>query len=310
MFNISRVDLNLFVVLDAIYTERGITRASERLNLTQSAISHALSRLRDLVNDPLFVREGHLMVPTPMAHALIPSVKRAIGQIESSLNQLRSFDPASSTRQFSIGMGHMVESAAIPRLAARLREQAPHVRLSALHHDPHALESALASGDLDVALDVMQPLAQHLPCTPLRRSRLVVAARAGHPALAEGLSLASYLALDHVAAVSPRCGLSIEDQALQRLGLERRIVVRCQHHWTACQLVAGSDMVLTLPEAAAETASAALGNVLMPFPLEVTGPDIHLFWPPSAGDDPANRWLREQVLACFGRTGSPADQKL
>jgi len=310
MVNISRVDLNLFVVLDAIYTERGITRASERLNLTQSAISHALSRLRELVNDPLFVREGHLMVPTPLAHALIPSVKRAIGQIESSLNQLRSFDPATSTRQFSIGVGHMVESAAIPRLAARLRAHAPQVRLSAVHHDQNNVPSALATGDLDVALDVMLPSTQNLSCTPLRRSRLVVAARAGHPALDQGLSLESYLALDHVVASSPHCASSIEDQALSRLGMERRIVVRCQHYWTACQLVASSDMVLTLPEAAAETANAALGNRLLPFPLDVSGPDIHLFWPRGANDDPANRWLREQLLACFGRAGSAGDQKL
>ncbi len=226
--NVSRVDLNLFVVLDAIYTEGGITRASERMNLTQPAISHALARLRELVGDLLFVREGHTMMPTAAAHALIGPVRRALKEIEGSLNQMQQFDPATSTRSFRIGMRHMVESATLPELALRVRAQAPGVRIAAVHHDRDALHGALATGELDAAINVLLPRESHVSYERLAGGRMVVAVRADHPRVRDTLDLATYLALDHVMTSSRRSGPGLEDGALQRLGHERRVVVRCQ----------------------------------------------------------------------------------
>ncbi|HEU0204237.1 MAG TPA: LysR family transcriptional regulator, partial [Burkholderiaceae bacterium] len=144
-------------MLDAIYTERGITRASERLNLTQPAVSHALARLRELLDDPLFVRDGKVMIPTATAHELIEPVRRALSEIESSLNRLQRFDPAVSTRHFKIGMRHVVESAGVPELMRRLRAEAPGVQLTTLLNERQTLGSALASGELDAALDMLLP---------------------------------------------------------------------------------------------------------------------------------------------------------
>jgi DNA-binding transcriptional LysR family regulator len=192
----------LFVVLDAIYTEGGITRASERLALTQPAISHALARLRELVGDPLFVREGHAMMPTAAAHTLIGPVRRALKEIEGSLNQLQAFDPATSTRAFRIGMRHIVESAALPDLAMRVRAAAPQVQLAAVHHDRDALHGALATGELDAVVDVLLPRVPHVSYQRLAGGKMVVAVRAGHPAVGASLDLPTYLALDHVMASS------------------------------------------------------------------------------------------------------------
>ncbi|MCW7541388.1 LysR family transcriptional regulator [Aquabacterium sp. A7-Y] len=305
MVNITRIDLNLFVVLDAIYTEGGITRASERLSLTQPAISHALARLREMLNDPLFVREGHRMVPTALTHELIGPVRRALKEIESSLNQLNHFDPASCSKTFTVGVRHIVESATIPALTARIRAVAPHVGIAAMHHDRNALHSALASGELDVAIDALLPRAPGVSFRLLGGSRFIVAARAGHPRVRDALSLDEYLQLEHVLATSRKSGPGMEDMALQRLGLERKLVARCQHYWTACQMVAMTDLVLTMPERYAATANAALNNQLLPFPLDVAGPDVYLYWHENAENDPTNRWLREQVVACFAEPGAP-----
>jgi DNA-binding transcriptional LysR family regulator len=295
--NVSRVDLNLFVVLDAIYTEGGITRASERLNLTQPAISHALARLRELVGDPLFVREGHAMVPTAAAHALIDPVRRALKEIEGSLNQLQQFDPATSTRSFRIGMRHVVESATLPELALRVRSKAPGVRIAAVHHDRDALHGALATGELDAAIDVLLPREPHVSYERLAGGKMVVAVRVDHPRVRDTLDLATYLDLDHVITSSRRSGPGLEDVALQRLGHERRVVVRCQHHWTACQLVATSDLLLTMPERYAGIANAALGNRLLPFPVAAAANDLYLYWHANADAEPGNRWLRDQMRA-------------
>ena len=299
MVNISRVDLNLFVVFDAIYSEGGITRAGERLSLTQPAISHSLARLRETLGDPLFVREGNSMVPTPVARALIKPVRQAIREIESSLNGLNRFDPATSFKEFRIGALHIVESAMLPALAALLRQQAPNVTLSCVQHDRDTLHTSLACGELDAAIDVLLPRAANVSFERLGSGRLVVAARAGHPRVKGALDLETYLSLDHVLATSRRSGLGAEDLALQRLGLRRRVVVRCQHYWTACQVAAATDLVLTMPEPFAAAANAAMDNRLLPFPVEVSQQDVYLYWHSSADEDPANRWLREQIRKCL-----------
>ncbi|MES2258212.1 MAG: LysR family transcriptional regulator [Pseudomonadota bacterium] len=299
MTNLSRIDLNLFVVFDAIYTERGITRASDTLNLSQPAISHALARLRELMGDPLFIRQGNAVTPTPLAHELIAPVRRALGEIEGSLHQLSLFDPTVSQREFTIGMRHIVESAAIPALMRVIREPAPHVKISAVHHKRADFQAQLTVGTLAAVVDVMLPLTHNIHHTYLSGGKMVVVARKGHPAVEGRISLAAYLDQDHILASSRRLGPGLEDHELSRLGFQRRVKLRCQHYWTACQVVSTSDMLLTMPESYAGTTNALLGNQVVPFPVDIPAQDIFLYWHASADNDPANRWLREQVIAAF-----------
>lgn len=302
MVNISRIDLNLFVVFNAIYTAGGISRASAELKLTQSAISHALARLRKLLNDPLFVRQGNEMVPTPLANEIIASVRRALREIEDSLNQLHSFEPATSSKQFKIGLRSSVEAVIFPLLVHRIRSQAPNVEVISLHHNRDALQSHLATGDMDIVLDALLPRIQNVSYLKLGGGKLVVACRHDHPRVTDALDLATYLELDHILSTSRSHGQGIEDIALHKLGFHRRIKIRCQHYWTACQLAAGSDLVVTLPEGYAHSINAKLGNRIVPFPLDVPAYDLYLYWHASAEADPANRWLREQILATHRET--------
>lgn len=297
--NISRIDLNLFVVFDTIYTEGGITRASEALKLTQPAVSHALGRLRTLVGDPLFVRQGHAMLPTPVARELIGPVRRAIGEIEGSLRQLSDFDPQTSQREFKIGMRPLMESATIPALMQQIGAVAPHVKIASEHHNRSDFQTHLTTGALAAVVDVLLPLTHNLRNQRLAAGRMQVVARKDHPLVQGSISLASYLAQDHVLASSRKNGLGMEDMELSRLGLQRQIKLRCQHYWTACKVVSTSNLLLTMPERYARATNEPLGNQLIPFPIDINARDIFLYWHASAENDPANRWLRENIIASF-----------
>src|SRR6185436_16781791 len=123
--HLSRVDLNLFVVFDAIYAEGGITRASQRLNLSQPALSHALARLREMFDDELFVRHKRAMMPTPLARQLVEPVRQSLQRLERTLNKVDRFDPATATKRYTIGLRDVLEAALLPRLMRGMARAAP-----------------------------------------------------------------------------------------------------------------------------------------------------------------------------------------
>jgi DNA-binding transcriptional LysR family regulator len=161
-------------------------------------------------------------------------------------------------------------------------------------------------GELDAAIDVMLPRAPNMSFEPLAGGLLVVAARRDHPRVSGSLDLRTYLELDHVLATSRRHGPGLEDVALQRAGHQRNVAVRCQHYWTACQLVARTDLVLTMPERYASFVNAVLGNQVMPFPLKVPANDVYIYWHANSESEPGNVWLRSQIKACFPEEISPS----
>jgi DNA-binding transcriptional LysR family regulator len=294
--HISRVDLNLFTVFEAIYSEGSVTRASQRLNLTQPAISHALARLRQMFDDPLFVRQGHAMVATPLARKLIEPVRRALRGLEVTLSGVHAFDPASADKRFDLALRDVLEATVLPPLMRRVRKEAPGVDIAASQVDRRELEHELASGTLDGAIDVLLPLSSDIRHTRIYRDSTVVVVRRGHPDIDGRLALDTYLKQDHVLASSRRRGPGIEDFELSRHGLERRIRLRCQHYFAACRVVSQTDLVLTMPGRYARIANEQFGNQVLPFPLEVPAFDVFLYWHANVDNDPANRWFREQVM--------------
>lgn len=295
--HLHRIDLNLLVVLDAIFTEGGITKAGEKLHLTQPAISHALGRLRDLFNDPLFVREGRKMVPTPLARSLMQPVRRALHSLEVTLNEVQQFDPATTQRHFNIAVRDVFEATVLPPLMKRVATAAPSIDISAIRADRRTLESELAVGSLDAALDVLLPLSEDIRHRRVSTDALVVVARKGHPATKKKLDLAAYLRAHHVLVSSRRTGPGLEDVELNRQGFKRRIRLRCQHYFAACRVVSQTDLLLTMPERYARIASRQYGNQILPFPMEMPSMDAYLYWHASVDKEPAGRWLREQLIA-------------
>jgi len=302
--HLSRIDLNLFVVFDAIYTEGGITRASKRLNLTQPAISHALARLRELFDDPLFMRQGKSMIPTPLSRRMIDPVRESLQGIEATLRRVDRFDPATAHKHFTVGMRDVRELTALPVLLRTVTRTAPFVDLAIVRAERKQLEAELAAGTLDAAIDVRLALSDEVRRQRIDVERLVVVARPDHPSVKRALDLETYLAQEHIVVSSRRRGFGVEDYELSRHGLKRRIRLRCQHYFAACRVVSETDLILTMAERYARIVNRLFRNRVVPFPLAVPDYDAYLYWHVNADADPANRWLRKQLLQAFRQRGA------
>ena len=297
--HISRVDLNLFIVFEAIYTEGTVTRASAQLNLTQPAISHALNRLRSMFDDPLFVRQGNGMVSTPLARSIIEPVRQALRVLEMTLTENGKFDPSQASKQFNLALRDVLESTVLPPLLESITRQAPEINLAAIQVERRELVSELAAGTLDVAIDMLLPLPPEIRRQQIYRDNTVVLVRKDHSVIKGALNLDNYLQAEHILASSRRKGMGLEDFELSRLGLQRRIRLRCQHYFAACRVVSQTDLLLTMPEAYARIANQQFDNQILPLPLTMPSWDVYLYWHQNLENDPANRWLREQVMQAF-----------
>ncbi len=301
--HISKVDLNLFIVFEAIYAEGSITRASLKMNLTQPAISHALNRLRQLFDDPLFERQGHVMVPTPLARSIIDPVRQSLRGFEVTLNGAERFDAATSERTFSLALRDVLEASVLPPLMARVADDAPTVGLNTLQVGRRELESELAAGSLDAAIDILLPLSNDIRRTLLATDQTVVLVRRDHPLVSGALDLDGYLKLEHIQTSSRRRGPGLEDFELSRMGLQRRVRLRCQHYFAACRVVSQTDLALTMPERLARVVNQQFGNQILPFPLTMPSLDIYLYWHTNIDTDPASVWLRGQIQQAMQAAG-------
>jgi DNA-binding transcriptional LysR family regulator len=299
--HISRVDLNLLVVLDTIYTEGGITKAAEKLHLTQPAISHALARLRDMFNDPLFERQGHKMVPTPLTKRLIDPLRGSLQSIGALLNDTQSFDAATAKKRFVIGLRDFMESTVMPPLMHALSSEAPEVEVTSVRANRRSLESELAAGTLDLAVDVLLPLSDAVKFRRISVDGLAVVARQGHPALRGEVDLDTYLSQRHILVTSRRQGPGFEDIELRRLGVQRNVALRCQFYFAACRTASQTDLVLTMPESYAHMANRQFGNQVLAFPVPLSSMDGYMYWHASTDNDVANRWLRALIVRCCAR---------
>ena len=300
MRHLARFDLNLLRIFDAIFAKGGVSAAARHLHLSQPAISHALARLRDTFDDPLFVRQGNKLVPTSAARAIAGPVREALRGLDAALDAATQFDPAQATREFRIGVRLSGEMPGFSSLVTRVRSEAPHVALASVTFRRRDLLSMLANGDLDLALDVALPADDRLCRDHLGAEPIVVAARRGHPRINGAIDLDTYLALDHIIATARPYGPGIEDMALERMGLARRVAVRCQHAITAWQIIAASDMLFSLPRSHAEVLDKMWPMQLVDLPLPVEPGGSYLYWHQAAQADPGLGWLRTIIVDELG----------
>ncbi|KAF1066162.1 MAG: PCP degradation transcriptional activation protein [Pseudomonas citronellolis] len=291
--NLNKVDLNLFIVFDAIYTEANLTRAGQIVGITQPAVSNALARLRETFNDPLFVRTAQGMVPTPMAQNIIGPVRNALGLLRISVQESRTFTPAQANKTYRISMTDLTEAIVLPPLFQRLRRQAPNVHIESFLAKRRETTKELAAGRLDFAVDAplnTDPQVRHVK---LMEDRYVCAMRQGHPLAKDKLSVEEYLSVPHIQISSRRSGLGYVDLSLGKMGLQRKIALRSQHYLMASTVVQQTDMVITVPERFARNH----GLHIVDLPVhDVPSLETHLYWHESTDQDPANRWMREQMI--------------
>jgi DNA-binding transcriptional LysR family regulator len=293
---LSQIDLNLFTVFDAIYREGGITPASKRLHLSQSAVSHALARLRELLNDPLFERHGNEMTPTPRARALAGTVGNVLTGLEEMLQRAEQFDPATSERIFTIAMRDSHEATFLPAMLDIFGTEAPRVRIASVRLDRRELANDLMSGNLDVAVDMELPVSADIRRQRIDSEPLVVLARKDHPVVRASIDLDTYVAQEHVLVTGRRRGMGYEDAVLQRVNLQRLIRVRCQQYMAAAEVVSRSDLLVTMPRHYAERANRHCGNQVLPFPVEAPMLEVFLYWHANVDLEPAHRWFRERAF--------------
>lgn len=300
---VSRFDLNLLAVFEAIYSRGGVTQAARHLNLSQSAISHALGRLRQAFGDELFVRMGNGLVPTALSRSIIDPVRDVVREFEVATARASGFDPAASTRQFRVGLRQASETRLFAALVRRVADEAPEISLASVNFRRSDFAAALAHGDLDVAIDVPSAGAAGLRAQLLQHDPLVVAARHGHPLIDGTLDLETFVAARHVMATARSSGPGAEDRALAEIGEERHIAVRCQHVWTAWQIVAESDLILTLLASHAAALQRVAALQILPLPVAVQPGAFQLFWHAASERDPGSLWLRDLIIRHFAELG-------
>lgn len=287
-----KLDLNLFRVFAAVCRERNLTRAAEQLHVSQSAVSHALARLREQLNDPLFIREAQGVIPTPLALRILPAVQQALTLFASVALHEDQFEPARDIASLTLAMNDEIEPLLLPGIALAVRQHIPDISVSSVRIDRSTLKADLATGLLDCAIDVAHSAVEELMHTPLTKEDFVVVSRSPQP-----IDFADYLASEHVTVSSRRQGRSIEDWELSRRGHRRRVTTRCQHYASAWSLVAASDVLLTIPRNLAFSLSQVVPNHIHPLPVDLPPVELHLFWHRDRESDPANQWMRNLLIA-------------
>lgn len=301
MLPLHRVDLNLFVVFDAIYAKRNLTRAAEQLCITQPAVSNALARLRRTFNDPLFVSTASGMVPTPVAENMVGRVAEALQLLNSSVQEGNRFEPATAEKTFRVSMSDLAETLLLPALGRVLEHEAPGLRIESYYTSREDVSRQLASGMLDLAVDAPLLNDPQLHLTPMMEERYVCMLRRDHPLAAAPLALDDYLSLGHLLVSSRRQGLGHVDAALTKLGRHRKIQMRVQHYMVAPQIVLETDLALSAPLRLAR--GYDLRIVELPFEVPPLG--LHLYWHRSADRDQGNQWFRDRLLQLAGVRPGP-----
>ncbi|MBK9020856.1 MAG: LysR family transcriptional regulator [Sulfuritalea sp.] len=297
--NISEFDLNLLVVFEAVLAEGSISRAADRLDLSQPAVSNALARMRKATGDRLFVRLGNAMVPTPYAQGIADPIRQALAAIRVSLGASQEFDPATAQRAFSIYLTDLGEAYFLPRLLERLNRVAPGVRLRTLPMPPESAEESLRNGEVDLAIGNLPDLGAGFYVQRLFRDRYVCVVRRDHPSIGERITAKQFAAASHAIVTPGGWGHGVIERKLIEHGLDQRITLRMQNFLVLASIVATTDMVAIVPHSVGSQLSQHNDVKLLPLPISIPAFDVRQCWQERFHDDQGNRWLRQQFVELF-----------
>ena len=288
------IDLNLLVVFDAVMQDRNVTRAGQRLGLSQPAMSHALTRLRHMLKDDLFIRSPKGMLPTPRAEQLALPVRSALDGLQHSLEPTQ-FVPSNATRSFRIAVDNYSAVVLVGQLAGRLIKVAPGVTLEFRPSGTLNILDLLDRGELDLAIGSFPEPGERFSRLSLLQDDFVVVLRKDHPATGtRELSIEKFAALSHLVISSVPYATDFVDQALARRRLTRRIQLRAPF-LSAVRILGASDMVSVLQRRIAEELVRYRPLVIRSLPHSSPTLETAMIWPRWLDNQPAHRWLREIV---------------
>jgi DNA-binding transcriptional LysR family regulator len=302
--NLNALDLNLLRVLDAMLRERNTTRVGERVGLSQPAVSSALNRLRTIVGDALFVREGNRMVPTSFAESLEQPLRQALDGIERALSGGARFDPSKSTRLFRMLGDDYLAEMVVPKLVALLSDRAPGIRFQLLPVNPRSLAQQLAEGSIDAAFGfVMEDLPEWVVrVLAFYGTAIPVAGKSNERLARAGVKDRGMIPLDLFCDmpqvfVGPQGKLAgEEDAALARIGRRRNVVMTVPDFFSVARVAAQTDLLGLLPDKFALSVAEALGLCIYSLPFDLPPIPLHLCWHKRHDDDPEHRWIRGHII--------------
>lgn len=290
-----KYDLNLLPVFVALMEERSVTRAAERLGITQPALSNALNRLRDMLRDPLFIRERYGMRPTQMAEELAPVIAGMLASIDDVILGQQDFDPARATRLFTVAPNSYVEFVLIPAIVAQLRERASGIKLRLIPFGNDLIETGAMSGTTELVLGRIIDPPDNMVVQHLMDDGLACVVRADHPDVPDALSQEQYERFKHVNVLPPgRMRVSLF-QALEQRGLKREVAVSVTHFLAVPEIVAVTDYCATLPSLICHRLARDPRLKVLSTPVDLGTFPVEMAWHVRYRHDPAHRWLRSLI---------------
>ncbi len=291
------VDLNLLVVFDALISERSVTRGAERLGIGQPAASHALARLRDVFDDPLLVRgaAGRAMQPTDRALALHGEVVAVLADVARLVRHRDAFEPATASRRLRIRSSDLIAQLFLPRFVSHLRTAAPGIALDVVHLNPVDTVDTLRAGTVDMAISTGLDGGTAVASTSIAGDQMVALVAANAPAAGQTWTLEAFLNLPHLKVALSPADHRFVDGALAARGLKRRVEMTVPHWLLVPDIVAGSDLVATVPERFARTLQRE-DIVTRPLPFHTDPIDWRIYWHQRSAADQGMIWVRDQLV--------------
>ncbi|MGD9944406.1 MAG: LysR family transcriptional regulator [Burkholderiaceae bacterium] len=306
--NTDHIDLDLLRHLIALAEEKSVSRAAKRQGLSQPAMSHALARLRQTFGDPLFVRLGGSLEPTVRAQELYPEALRIIDNVRRMLQSRAAFDPSTASGDILITAAEHVAHRLGPRLAGALASQAPGMRLELRRSTPEIEDRSLEKGEVDLRLGWMHEPGPAVRSKFLYSEQVTCLVRRDHPAVRNRISISEFVRLGHVRArhSSGSWASRFIDDAMRRRNKTLKITMIVPSHLTIGCIVAGSDLLATLPVSIARTLADQLPLAMIAPPFEIPARRVCMYWHERAHRDPRQLWLRQTIMRVSQEAASDA----
>jgi DNA-binding transcriptional LysR family regulator len=294
------IDLNLARVFVIIYETESVTAAAQRLFLTQPSVSYALARLREALPDPLFVRGPDSMTPTMCGELTYKKFSEAIASIDSAVELTKRFDPNTSSQRFRLAMSDIGELIFLPPILQLLQREAPDVELEVVQVAVNEVAGWLAAGKVDAAIGNLPGPMSAARNIKLFSERYVCLLRKEHSTIGETLSLDSFIAAKHILVSSPFSRHRLVEDILRQRGVSRKVTLQIPHFSIIPQLVANSDLLVTLPSTVGRPFETAGYLRALEIPIEIPQFEVRMFWHEHQEEKAAQRWLRDMIHTALG----------
>lgn len=304
--SLRRIDLNLLTVFDAVMQEGNLTRAANKIGMSQPAVSNAVSRLRLVLKDDLFIRTSHGVMPTPRAQQYAGEVKRILDLVILMLSETESFNVVTSERVFNLVLGDYGVLVILPALMQYLDDMQAGISIHVLSQHRHELEKSLRTGAVDLILTPEPILDPDIKNELVTKEKLVSMVRRNHPLIKDRLTLEQFVSLRHVILEWPDKRGSMVDQRLRAEGMQRNCHMQVHSFFDMPRVVASTDMICSIPSQMASHFATAHKLASFPIPLQDLDVPLYLSWHRSFESDPGIQWMKSAITALL--EGSQADR--